>query len=507
MTYLPPLRYADRQLRDVSMTVITAHSGCEGTPPNSREHILAAIASGADLLEVDVRGRDGYLYLSHDEGIDPASCVSFEELLDLITPVPALRVNCDVKTDGLIEAVMEAANKRGQGWRILFTGQCNHRGELIASLGGELWISMWPSGDSETSVRKTADAYKDIPDPFLNVHYSMISEENYAYLRERGMDFSAWTVDDEAALRALLTMGIANITTRKPRLALALRDEIQGTPASRGLLPLPQMESLIRRAGEIMRNVPDEVRNNPETKEGSANFVTAYDVKVQEFLKEGLSRLFPDAAFFAEEDGQSEQTIGNGYTFIIDPIDGTTNFMCGYDHSAVSVGLLLDGVPVFGGILDPYRNEYYSAVKGKGATRNGRPIAVSARPVTRGIVAIGSAPYRKDTLSETMLAMTGDLFRTFADFRRSGSAALDICHVASGQLDAFCEPILSPWDYAAGSVILSEAGGIATNFAGEPLNLSAPSSCVFGSPIAHPVALAVCMPYAPVTESITRSHI
>ena len=82
------LRYTDRQIRSAGLTVITAHSGCEGTPPNSREHILAAIASGAEMLEVDIRERDGLLYLSHDEGEDPAACVSFDELLDLISPSP-----------------------------------------------------------------------------------------------------------------------------------------------------------------------------------------------------------------------------------------------------------------------------------------------------------------------------------------------------------------------------------------------------------------------------------
>ena len=497
-----PLRYTDRQIRSAGMTVITAHSGCEGTPPNSRAHILAAIASGAEMVEVDIRQRDGLLYLSHDEGEDPRECVSFDEFLEQISPVPALRVNCDVKTDGLIEPVMAAANAKGQGWRILFTGQCNHRGDLIASLGADLWISMWPGRDNETAVRDTADACT-ATDPILNVHLSMISAENYAYLRERGMDFSAWTVDNEADLRRFLEMGITNVTTRKPSLAMALRDEIQGTPASRGLRPTAQMEALIREAGEIMRSVPDEVRNNPECKEGSANFVTAYDVKVQEFLKAGLTRLFPDAHFFAEEDGESSQTIGEGYTFIIDPIDGTTNFMCGYDHSAVSVGLLLDGNPIFGGIYDPYRDEFFMAEAGKGATRNGLPIRVSERPVTRGIVAIGSAPYRKDTLSETMISMTAELFHTFADFRRSGSAALDICHVACGQLDAFCEPVLSPWDYAAGSVILSEAGGVFTNFAGMPLDLAAPSSCVFGSAVSHPAALGVCGRYTAVTETLS----
>lgn len=495
-------RYTSAQLRTAGMTVITAHSGCEGTPPNSLAHILAAIESGAEMVEVDIRAHEGRLYLSHDVAEDPADCVSFETFMSLISGVPALRVNCDVKTDGLILPVMEVANRMGQGWRIMFTGQCNHRGELIESAGAELWVSLWPTKDHEAVVRSACETYQGVGEPILNLHYSMISEENHAYLRERGMDFSAWTVDDETVLRKLLEMGIANITTRKPRLALRLRDEIQGTPASRGVLPLARMEALIRAAGGIMRSVPDEVRNNPACKEGSANFVTAYDVKVQEFLKAGLTDLFPDAHFFAEEDGESSQTIGEGYTFIIDPIDGTTNFMCGYDHSAVSVGLLRDGEPVFGGIYDPYRDEYFCAVTGQGATRNGQPIRVSERPVTRGIVAIGSAPYRKDTLSATMLSMTADLFSTFADFRRSGSAALDICHVASGQLDAFCEPVLSPWDYAAGSVILSEAGGISTNFSGKPLDLSAPSSCVFGSTVAHPEALSVCGRYAEMVEKV-----
>ena len=493
------IRYSKEQLRSKGLTLITAHSGCEGTAPNSIDHILAAISSGAEMIEVDIRAHGDLLYLSHDVAEDPAACVSFETFLELISPVPDLRVNCDVKTDGLITPVMEAARRFGVAHRMAFTGACNHRNDLIVAEGGQLWPSLWPCGDNETAVKHACDTFQGVGEPILNLHYSMISESGLAYLRERGMDFSAWTVDDETTLRALLEMGITNITTRKPVLALRLRDEIQGTPASRGLLPLERMEALIRSAGEIMRSVPDEVRGNPECKEGSANFVTAYDVKVQEFLKAELTKIFPDAHFFAEEDGESRQTIGAGYTFIIDPIDGTTNFMCGYDHSAVSVGLLRDGVPVFGGIYDPYRDEYFCAVAGQGATRNGNPIRVSTRPVTRGIVAIGSAPYRKDTLSETMIAMTKDLFRTFADFRRSGSAALDICHVACGRLDAFCEPILSPWDYAAGTVILAEAGGISTNFAGKPLDLSAPSSCVFGSLAAHPAALAVCRSYADVT--------
>ncbi len=259
---------------------------------------------------------------------------------------------------------------------------------------------------------------------------------------------------------------------------------------------LSAIERIMRTAGELMRHVPDEVRDHPETKEGSANFVTAYDVRVQEMLKEALADLFPGAHFFAEEDGESRAAIGAGYTFIIDPIDGTTNFMCGYNTSAISVGLLYDAVPIFGGVYDPYRDEYFSAIRGGGATCNGVPVRVSTRPAGRAIVAIGSAPYHKARLSAPMLEMTGELFSAFADFRRSGSAAIDICHVAAGRLDAFCEPILSPWDYAGGSVILAEAGGLATNFSGDPLDMGAPSSCVFGSPAVHETALAVCRRFA-----------
>lgn len=229
-------RYTPAQLRSAGMTIITAHSGCEGTPPNSVEHIRAALASGAEMIEVDVRADGDRLYLSHDVAEDPAACVSFETFMQLIADTPALRVNCDVKTDGLILPVMEVAKRYGQGWRIVFTGQCNHRADLIRDAGGELWVSMWPGGDHEAAVRASADANQGVID-VLNVHYGMISEASCAYIRERGMDFSAWTVDDEAALRTLLTMGITNITTRKPCLALALRDELQGTPAARGLLP------------------------------------------------------------------------------------------------------------------------------------------------------------------------------------------------------------------------------------------------------------------------------
>ena len=494
-------RYTSEEVHRAGLSIITAHAGCENTPANSLENIIAAVESGAEMMEVDVVSDGNRLYLSHDPSEDPSACVSFETFMSILADVPALRVNCDVKQEGLVPAVMEIAKRYGQEWRILFTGSCNDDGHLADGLGADLWVGIW-GGDRATVFRDHAEQYAHYRDLVLNVDAGLITDENAAYLKEQGVGLSGWTISNEADLRRFLKLGLTNITTRTPKLALALRDEIQGTPASHGLVPATQIEAIIRAAGDMMRKVPDSVRNSPECKEGSANFVTAYDVKVQEFLKRRLGNLFPEVHFFAEEDGESRQTLGEGYTFIIDPIDGTTNFMCGYKTSAVSVALLRHGEPIFGGIYDPYRDEYFSAVKGQGATCNGRPIHVSERPVTRGIVAIGAAPYRKDTLGETMLAMTGKLFAAFADFRRSGSAALDICHVACGRVDAFCEPVLSPWDFAAGSLILAEAGGISSNFAGSPLELSAPSSCVFGSAAAHGVALEICRPYAEVIDSV-----
>ena len=494
-------RYTSEEVRRAGLTVITAHAGCEGTPPNSLENILAAIESGAEMIEIDVRSDGDRLYLYHDAHDNPAACVSFETFMSILADVPALRVNCDVKDEGLVRPVMEIAKKYGQEWRILFTGSCNDDGILADGLGADLWVGIW-GGDPETVFCEHAEKYAHYSDLVINTYFGLITDENAAYLREHGVGLSGWTISTEAALRRFLSLGLTNITTRTPKLAMALRDEIQGTPASRGIVPEKQLESVIRAAGAIMRRVPDEVRNNPESKEGSSNFVTAYDVKVQNFLKKNLSEMFPDAHFFAEEDGESSQTLGAGYTFIIDPIDGTTNFMCGYNTSAVSVALLCDGQPLFGGIYDPYRDEYFSAVRGKGATCNGAPIHASTRPTSRGIVAIGASPYRKDTLSATVRDMTYDLFHAFADFRRSGSAALDICHVACGRVDAFCEPVLSPWDFAAGTLILSEAGGICSDFAGEALGLSAPSSCVFGSPNAHGTALDICRKYAPVIHNL-----
>lgn len=218
-------RYSAAEIFAMGKTVITAHSACEGTLPNSREHVLAAIASGAEMIEVDVRMDDnGALYMSHDLPEDTSACMKLCEMFALIAPETKMGMNLDVKTEGLIEAVMKLAAEYGLTHRIVFTGACNSERAKINTLGGEMWRSMWP-GDS---IPEGIAANKVDGSPYLNVHYGMITDEYDAALRAIGGGFSAWTVDKEEEIVRFLKMGVSNITTRKPVLAMRLRKEIQG---------------------------------------------------------------------------------------------------------------------------------------------------------------------------------------------------------------------------------------------------------------------------------------
>jgi glycerophosphoryl diester phosphodiesterase len=217
-------RLSPAEVLSLGKTIITAHSACEGTPPNSIAHVKAAIASGAEIIEFDVRMAEGTLILSHDVPENPAECPTLREAFTLIAPEENLFMNVDVKTEGLIPHVMELAKEYGLCERIIFTGACNDDRELAMSFGGDMWRSMWPGQEIADGIA----ANKADGSPFLNVAYCMITPENNKALSEEGFAFSAWTVDKEYFLRLFLRMGIANITTRNPVKAMELRKEIQG---------------------------------------------------------------------------------------------------------------------------------------------------------------------------------------------------------------------------------------------------------------------------------------
>lgn len=234
-----------------------------------------------------------------------------------------------------------------------------------------------------------------------------------------------------------------------------------------------KIADVVRDCGKIML---EAVRTSDmvDAKEGHANFVTTYDKKVQETLKEKLTEILPAAVFVGEED-DIHASIQKGLAFIVDPIDGTTNFIKDYHVSAISVGLINDGRSYIGVVYNPYLDEMFTAERGKGAFLNGKPIHVSRNPLSEGIVLFGTAPYYEE-LSRKSFDLAYEYFRHALDIRRSGSAAIDLCSIAAGRAEVYFELRLSPWDYAAGSLIVEEAGGVVTTVDGGEITFERPCS-------------------------------
>lgn len=232
---------------------------------------------------------------------------------------------------------------------------------------------------------------------------------------------------------------------------------------------LEKIIPIVREAGEIVLSAKD-IWSHTHEKGGAADLVTEYDVAVENFLKEKLLPLVPSSIFFGEEEAENSDP-SRGWAFIVDPIDGTTNFVRGLQQSAISVALAHDGAVEYGVVLDPYKNELFSARRGGGAFLNGKPVHVSQRPLAQGIFGMGTAIYRRQYLEPTM-RMAEELFRRSCDFRRLGAAALDLCNVACGRTDLFFEYSLCPWDHAAGGLIITEAGGFVSTLEGLPTSLT-----------------------------------
>lgn len=213
------------------------------------------------------------------------------------------------------------------------------------------------------------------------------------------------------------------------------------------------VERIARHAGSIILGFGTF---NIEEKEGHANFVTDVDCAVQEYLAQALSALLPGSAFIGEE--QENGRLTDAPTWVIDPVDGTTNLIHNTRQSAVSIALLEDRQPVLAAIYQPYTDELFFAVKGGGATLNGQKISVSAHPFDRALVCFGTSPYNAE-LAERSLRLALAFLKNAADIRRSGSAAIDLAHIACGRNDVFFEITLKPWDFAAGALLVTEAGG------------------------------------------------
>ncbi len=243
---------------------------------------------------------------------------------------------------------------------------------------------------------------------------------------------------------------------------------------------LPGVEKLMKAGGQIMLEAKD-IDSAVDAKSGRQNFVTEYDRKVQEYLQAGLEELFPEALFMGEE-SSSDTDISSGYAWIVDPIDGTTNFIKGLNMSCISVALSHDGFPVLGAVYNPYFDEFFSAVKGLGATLNGKKIRVSEHELKDGVVSIGTAPYYPE-LVDRSFETAKYYFDRCIDIRRCGSAALDLCSVACGRVELYTELRVYPWDFAAGALIVQEAGGIVTDAEGRELSCLSYTSIKAGNAV------------------------
>lgn len=204
------------------------------------------------------------------------------------------------------------------------------------------------------------------------------------------------------------------------------------------------------------------------SEKGVADFVTHVDHEAEAHIVDTIKSRYPDHSILAEEAASAAVTsdgVGD-YVWIVDPLDGTTNFLHQYPMYCASVGLLHLGSPVVAAVVSAPTHEEWTATRGGGAFRNGQRITVSDNNVLpRALVGTGF-PFKKPHVFEEYLQQFHAVATRVSDIRRAGSAALDLCHVATGYFDGFWELDLRPWDYAAGVLLVREAGGVATSLAG-----------------------------------------
>lgn len=244
-----------------------------------------------------------------------------------------------------------------------------------------------------------------------------------------------------------------------------------------------KIEEIVRKAGKMMlKAVPDE--KDIHEKDGAVNFCTDYDIKIQEFLIKNLAELIPEASYYGEEDTDGvSRKASDGYVFYLDPIDGTTNFMEGFKHSCVSAGLALDGKMIAGFIYNPYIDDMYVGIRGKGSFCNGRQLKIAERTLEEGLVGFDIIRYNEGDgeLADKLFSAIRKFYSKAYAVREGGSAALGLCTVAAGATVAYVQYVLKPYDYAAAMVIVEEAGGIMTDMKGNPMPLEGTSSVICGN--------------------------
>ncbi|MEQ1555535.1 MAG: inositol monophosphatase family protein [Gallionella sp.] len=246
-----------------------------------------------------------------------------------------------------------------------------------------------------------------------------------------------------------------------------------------------------RRAGNLIYRSTDKIDHLTITKKSHADFVSEVDRAAEQVIMETLLEAYPSHAILAEESGSHGES---EYLWIIDPLDGTTNFLHGFPQFAVSIALEHKGVLTQAVIYDPVRNELFTATRGQGAYLNDKRIRVSKRLHMADALIGTGFPYSNFQHMDSYLAILKEVMQKSSGLRRPGSAALDLAWMAAGRYDGFFETGLKAWDIAAGCLLITEAGGMVSDLVGKDSYIKTGHICA-GNPEIHPQLLKLMAPH------------
>ncbi|MFZ2448855.1 MAG: inositol monophosphatase family protein [Syntrophobacteraceae bacterium] len=251
-----------------------------------------------------------------------------------------------------------------------------------------------------------------------------------------------------------------------------------------------ELEAVARRAafgaGEIIRQHIGHIAASWIHSKGPSDYVTEVDERCERLILEQVATNFPDHHIMSEE--TASDGLQPGYTWVIDPLDGTTNFIHGFPFVAVSIAVCKDKKPVVGVVFDPIRNELFSAREGEGAWLNGTRLKINTGVKLEEALLATGFPFRAKKYMDSYLKTFREIFLRVGSIRRAGAAALDLAYLGAGRVDGFWEIGLKAWDIAAGSLIVREAGGMVSDFWGEDNHLDN-GNVVGGTPTVFPFVL------------------
>lgn len=252
----------------------------------------------------------------------------------------------------------------------------------------------------------------------------------------------------------------------------------------------PLLDLVVRAARDaagVIREAAPRVRTLDWQSKGPADFVSEVDLAAEARILALVRKELPEATVLAEETAAdvSPESLRSGVAVVVDPLDGTTNFLHGYPEYAVSIALLFDGEPVVAVVHDVPGDERFTATAGGGCHLNGLPCRVSAITDPRRALIGTGFPFKDASDIAPYQAQMSRVMAGVSGVRRPGAASIDLASVACGRFDAFWETALSPWDFAAGMLLVREAGGLATTLEGEPLPATRASSVLAGNPAMH----------------------